>query len=217
MKAFLTLRRLDKKRNLIEERILPMRSWTLKFMQLWYPLAGHNSNTVAGVTDINGNARVLGANAHYYCNLLIASPPGDVWAPILTSQKASMTCIDTTGVPLGQQLGIVVGSDNTAVTPADSKLVTAIAHGDAAGELIYGGCEVFPPEVAGASASMEIQRLFENRSGGNVTVEEVGIYSTGWLVAGSAYIFCIARDVTGGVVVADTELLEVTYTVQITV
>jgi hypothetical protein len=217
MKASLLLRRMDKRHNVIEERILPMRSWTRKFFEQWYTMAGHNSNTVAGTTDILSVARTLGATAHYYCNLLIASPPGSIFSPILTSQRASMSLLDDDSVPPGELVGIVVGSDNTAVTPADNKLGTQIAHGDAAGELIYGGCLVFPPVFAGANGSMEIQRYFENRSGGNVTVEEAGIYSPGFIVAGSAYIFCIAHDVTGGVVVADTEILEVTYTVQITV
>jgi hypothetical protein len=119
----------------------------------------------------------------------------------------------------GQDVGIVVGSDNTAAAPNDDALGTQISHGVAAGELQYGGMEVLVPTFANPNGEMIIRRFFTNDSGGGVTIEESGIYALGAAgIGATTWAFCIARDVVApAVVVADTEILVVTYTVQITV
>jgi len=75
-------------------------------------------------------------------------------------------------------LGIVVGTDNTATTLTDDALGTLIDHGVAAGDLLYGSCETGAPieESGPAAVYAVLGRLFVNRSGGNITCEEVGLY-----------------------------------------
>lgn len=97
-------------------------------------------------------------------------------------------------------------------------------RGQSQGEFEYGGCEVSGITIAPPSASFVIRRFFYNHSGGALTVEEVGILSMGFVqyVSGPDYTakpgsIVIARDLTGGIAVADNELLLVTYTTSITV
>jgi len=108
--------------------------------------------------------------------------------------------------------GIVVGSSNAAEANTDYKLGTQISDGTAAGELDYGAHVWTDAQVVGANVDLQIQRTFINNSGGNVTVEECGIYAES-----SNYYFCIIRDVTGTVTIADNQTLTVDYTIRTTV
>jgi hypothetical protein len=76
----------------------------------------------------------------------------------------------------------------------------------------YGGCEVVDDEsYVNPNGSFTVRRYFTNKSGGSITVNEVGIYALLKELA-------IARDlVSPGVAVADGETLKVEYTCQITV
>ena len=96
--------------------------------------------------------------------------------------------------------------------------------GRSVGELQYGGCNVENLVIANPNASFDIKRFFTNHTGGNITVQEAGIMAAakrGGTVAAkyntAASPFLIARDVFAGVVIADTEILLVTYTPTITV
>jgi len=150
-----------------------------------------------------------------------------------TSRAAAMDTMNsaTTAVPRyffavdapedDDTYGIVVGSDNTAEDNTDYKLNTQIADGAAAGELDYTSHTWVTSAVVGANVDFQIQRPFINNSGGNVTIEECGIYLKTWCVSGSTmvtgYIFCIVRDTTGTVTVADGQTATVDYTFRTTV
>lgn len=218
---------LDKEWKITYKAKQPMRSWVLGLFQVWYPCLGFNSNTLAGITDVNGNAHNLNNGTQGLMNLMVGAPGGrtvcfsvDKLLSRGTGDRGEPPCggalHDTLRV--GYDIGIIVGSDNTAVTPTDTKLNTRINHGNAAGQLEYGGCEVLEPSFANPNGSMLIRRYFTNDSGGNVTVQECGIYSFGYQDTSHIYNYCIARDVVNpAVVVADTEILVATYTVGITV
>jgi hypothetical protein len=222
IKTFVGMTRLDKDRQLIDKRVFESRSWTRHLFDLFFPLMswtnlanvadiGSVNRTLSKNTDTNGTQGPMGV-------LLIAAPPGGAGVYLPWCSNTGNGCYaQGGGTDRGQDMGIVIGTSNTAVTPADNKLVTQINHGGAATQMLYGGCEVYGLTFVNPNGSMIIRRFFENVSGGGITVEEVGIYAGGPTSLANGYFFCIARDVTGGVVVADTELLEVTYTVQITV
>ncbi|MDO9175145.1 MAG: hypothetical protein Q7V62_10100, partial [Actinomycetota bacterium] len=116
----------------------------------------------------------------------------------------------------GDFVGIQVGSNNAAPTANDVAMNTRIVHGIAATQLLYAGCEVELVTVAGGVATMIVRRYFTNKSGGNVTVREIGIYTTAG-AGGLLWVFLICRDSHADVVVADTELLRVQYTITTTV
>jgi hypothetical protein len=87
-------------------------------------------------------------------------------------------------------------------------------------EIEYGPCEVSGLKVTNPTAEFIIRRLFTNNSGGNITVEECGIYAgCSWHPEyGSSFPLCICRDVIApAITVADGEVLAITYTPQITV
>jgi len=115
--------------------------------------------------------------------------------------------------------GIVVGSDNTAEDNLDYKLNTQIADGAVAGELDYSAHTFITSAEVGANVDFQIQRPFINNSGGNVTIEEAGIYIKTIFSANAAtaWIFCIVRDTTGTVTVADGQTATVDYTFRTTV
>jgi hypothetical protein len=83
----------------------------------------------------------------------------------------------TYGQPGDDDRGIVLGTDNTAVTASDYQLGTQIAHGSGAGQLEYGGMGGVPPYEKGSNWEMQMYRPFVNASGGGITVEEIGIYT----------------------------------------
>jgi hypothetical protein len=93
------------------------------------------------------------------------------------------------------------------------------------GELIYGGNVFRNFIVSNPNASFDIVRIFENACGQPLTVNEVGMHMYGksmWESSGYWYcgghIYLIARDIVSpGIALANGEILEVTYTPQITV
>jgi hypothetical protein len=225
IRTTLDLHRLDKDFHLLEHRRRQSRSWLQHFFDLWYILVDWDTHTLGGVTDVNGAGVNLGDSGAAMTgpNLLMAAQGGGCGSffPDPTSNESICHKIpdDQCIGFVGDEWGIVVGSNNMAVTPQDDALGTVIAHGTGAGELLYAGMEILPPTFANPNGAMVLRRYFTNVSGGGVTCEEVGMYSPGFddIAGGGIHIFCICRDLTGGVAIADTQLLVVTYTVQITV
>jgi len=208
----LILERFDKDGKLLEKREQPSKSFVKHLFDLFYVY--YTQAIFAGVNDITATPRTLREpqSGQYWGNLKVGSPPGH--SLVCIPQQAGYWTGTTPHV--GEEIGIQVGIGVAAVTPTDDALATRILHGRAAGQLEYGGCELIGLAFADPNGQFTIRRYFTNNSGGLITVNEVGIYSVGQ-PAGSSYIFLIARDLTGGVAVAHTELLRVTYVVQITV
>ena len=109
--------------------------------------------------------------------------------------------------------GLVVGTGTNAVTLTDTKLQTQIAHGNGAGQLFYNAGSFNAPTTSGADRYWEAVRTFTNNSGGDITINEVGAY----VYSSNPYYYCIARDLTGGVLIANTKIGTLTYRFKITV
>lgn len=99
-------------------------------------------------------------------------------------------------LPNDETYGIQVGTDNTAVTIADYALGTLIADGSGAGQLLYGDCQTLIPfeDDGDAYVDIVIIRQFENQSGGDITVQEIGFVVTNEDSGGANEPFLIARD-----------------------
>ena len=230
MRAILRLERLDKDYRLLEKREQPSRSFVAGFLRLLYvqhaaitsgapyampDITGANRNVDMAFNNVTGVRGTKG-------NLFIGAPPGNSGIICNNGHLGGATGAYINQMTLlGQNVGIVIGTGVNAITPTDVALQTKIAHGRAAGQMEYGGCELVGITFADPNGEFSIRRYFTNISGGGITVQEVGIYSTGTIFATSAsawaWSFCIARDLTVGIAVANTELLRVTYVPQITV
>jgi len=218
------LERFSKDGKLLAKRERPSRSFLFQFIELLY--VSHSEITAAApynMTDVASVARTVDAQwtasaFNAKSNLRIGGPPGGS-ASYNPSGKALNNVAYTDQQTIeGDRLGIVVGTGVGAVVPTDVALGTRIVHGDGAGELEYGGCEPIGLTIADPNGEFTLRRYFTNSSGGGITVEEVGIYSLGSDWDGYfVWPFAITRDLTGGVAVANTELLRVTYVIQITV
>ena len=108
--------------------------------------------------------------------------------------------------------GIQVGTGNNAESFEDYCLQSLVAHGNLAGQLSYAAGEVPAESYDAPSKTYTVQhvRFFNNNSGGDITISEVGLVSRG---DGGTYKKMLSRDLlTPAVVVASTGLLRITYT-----
>jgi len=148
------------------------KSFTANFLQgLYNEFAGSNVNfAVPGAFPSNNTAGK---------NTLGNTPTGNY----------TFTCDAAIGILTN---GIVVGSGNTAPTPLDFIMQTLITQGVGAGQLQYQP-QTAPigTTVTGAITSFTLERLMVNGSGGDVTVNEIGLYNL------FVQTFLIYRDVLG--------------------
>ena len=171
-------------------------------------------------TDING---VEWDSFYAFRYMMVASPAGKGYVPSNVDQASQQYHYSQAGNN-AQFMGIIIGSGNAPVTPADYNLETPISHGRTTGQLMRHGTLVsglYVTEI-GDSASFQIQSIFENRSGSNVTISEVGMIchqhqslGTHWDPdVGDESGLCIIRDVITPVNVLDGTYARVEYSIE---
>ena len=112
--------------------------------------------------------------------------------------------------------GIVVGTGSDPEDFEDYALGSQIANGTGAGQLSYIASEVYTISTVGTVKKNELVRYFNNNSGGDVNVNEVGLVAYGTLTDDTARKFMMSRDVLASTVtVPNTGQLKVTYTIQL--
>lgn len=110
--------------------------------------------------------------------------------------------------------GPVIGSGTNAVTVDDYCLQTKIAKGTGSGQMVHGVTEVPVFTVSASEVLMLFCRPFTNSSGGDVVVNETGLYVK---YEGAVYYYLLARDVLGsGVTVNDGKIFTLKYKINIT-
>ena len=113
------------------------------------------------------------------------------------------------------RVGIQVGTGTAAVAITDYAMNTKIVNGSSAGQFVHYGCWVLNPVTGASSFSYNIERIFQNSSGGSITVNETGLYDHDMNYYGN---FCLIRDkLSSGVAVANGEYLKVKYTITVSV
>lgn len=115
------------------------------------------------------------------------------------------------------QMGILVGTDNTAVSTSDYKLGARIPEGKTTGRFLYSGvaCRNIAVDSGTDIATFDIERFFENKSGGSIVVKEWGVAVSLSRAGEGALILREALSSGDWVTVADTELLKATITVKL--
>jgi hypothetical protein len=218
----ITIEKRNETGEILESFTQQSRSWVKHFFDELYTII-NPGNSVASVNDITGAGRTLGYGSTgnpNYAGLLIVAQPGNGVAVFLDINSQQWNSLDNGGSPGGADLiGIQIGTSNTAVLPTDDKLGTRIAHGEGAGALLYGGCEMYGFTASNPNASVNIRRYFTNKGGGSITVQESGLYCGGQRGGQTAVfdVYCICHDVFAGVTVNNGQILSVVYTVSITV
>ncbi|APH12382.1 hypothetical protein ASJ33_04065 [Dehalococcoides mccartyi] len=113
--------------------------------------------------------------------------------------------------------GIQVGSGTNAETFEDYALQTQIANGTGAGQMSYIASEVHSIAYDAGTKVLRntLIRYFNNNSGGNVNVNEVGIVA--YLQGQFSQNYMMSRDkLPATITVPTTGQLRVTYTIQLT-
>ena len=173
------------------------------------------AQTTREAKDIFNNNKVKGdIEGQFYLNSHGGDTPISV-VPVSSTSNESY------------RIGPRVGTSTNNVVNTDFRLQdgtaanTAIEHGVASGEFYHYGAEIGFVQVSGTQLTVEITRIFENRSGGTITVNEVGLYAgyvvTAGVVPAIEDVHCLARHVVTAVTVNDTEFLKVTYSIVINV
>lgn len=109
---------------------------------------------------------------------------------ITNTSRSNPSLPNFTGAAAQTTSGIVVGTGSTTPTDTDYKLQTLIAHGATAGLLLYGGTSwTFLGDTGSGHIDILEDRILTNSSGGDITVNEVGIYCTD-----SGNVYCLAHD-----------------------
>jgi len=174
----------DRHHRIIQQFREPLRSPVQQFLEIL--LRHMNADVGQTVTDTGGTARAIA--------------PGSV-------------VFDADALINDDTHGIVVGTGSTAVDIANSKLVTKIAAGIGAGQMIQAAM-LFDATVTvtATQATFNMWRNFTNNSGGSITVAETGIYVQ---ASQSNWYFCIFRDVPSSIAVPDGGGCYVKYTLEI--
>jgi len=210
MKSELSVALFNREGKLLREVRQPSRSFTKQFIGFLYSF---HACIDFSMPDISNTARIVD-NLYNQYTLQLAAKGGGVAEPF----SGGTPSYGYAASLLSDSIGIQVGSNATAPTPTDYAMNTRIAHGQAAGQLVYAGCEVEPPVISAPNATMLIRRYFTNKSGGSVIVREVGLYTVGLTGATTGFAFLICRDALAtDITVLNNELLRVEYTMQVTV
>lgn len=196
--------------QLLESWKKPSRSFLLNFIKTLYRAISQDAGAEATMTTIFDGTDDPSASSHY-TNLFYCVGMSGKSRQYITRGYIAFT--------YGEYLGIVVGTDSTAVAPSQTKLIAPIEHGTEAGELEYFGMLVmdegdFNVDVGTDEAYFEIERIFRNASGGSITIREIGINTLASNYISGDEVFCILRD-TDTIVVDDGEYLKIKYRIKV--
>lgn len=164
----------------------------------------------------------FGEGAHSAGNLAMRRYGSDSWD---TSATEQIFCFSTGNLlspavagngyannAANANFGILVGTEDSAFATTNFALHGLIAHGNGASQLFYQamGASVRAWDDGTKKFSNTFTRIYNNNSGGSITVKEAGLCSRGY----GSYYYLLARDILDTpVVVPDGAQLTVTYVI----
>ena len=144
-----------------------------------------------------------------------ANAPGETVDDINGVSRTFLTSANTTNFRMNQGGilgGPVVGTSAAAVTIDDTALGVLITDGAGAGQLTHGVVSITLGSAVGTEESFTVSRLFTNNSGGNITLEEVGLHGQGRTSPAAVNeTFLFARDLVGSSLVQPLQVATVTW------
>ena len=131
-----------------------------------------------------------------------------------TDQNSLSTLVFNPGAA-STAYGLRVGTSTQAVDVEDFDLITEINEGTSAGEMQHGAVTFGAPSSDSSSTSFILTRVFSNDSGGDITVNEIGLIARMSDTGSTGRNFLFARDILGTPPTVSTgEQLTVNYTIQ---
>ena len=114
-------------------------------------------------------------------------------------------------------INLVVGSGTTPPKITDTGLTNQIGNGTGPGQLQYGSDSGTTPIINTNTntASFSWSKTFNNGSGGNVTVSEVGAYASVITSSTTATYFILHDLLPSSITLAPNQVLTVVYTITI--
>lgn len=111
--------------------------------------------------------------------------------------------------------GSLVGTGNTAPTINDYCMENKIGHGTGTGQLQYSAISFGSPSCDSSSCHCTITRDFSNGSGGDITVNEIGLANEIGININHSSL--MIRDViSGGILVPNGQTLTLNYRIKVT-
>ena len=203
MKLFYQITKYNIENNKVKTyRKIKSKSFVQAFLSYLYCTVA-NTTTVL-VKGITNTQRTIGSSN--FGHLIISAGGGSGNTTIMGNPQQ---------VASSHNIGIVVGTGDTAVASTDYALQTQITYGVTSGKLESNANTWTDVSVSAPNASFTINRIFRNSSGGNITIKEIGIYTESEYT--QTWLFCVVRDVLDvPVTMSNGDYLKVTYTFQIT-
>jgi hypothetical protein len=198
----------DRNGKLVQELNTRSHSWTRNaYNQLFCELAGANTTGAlyqAGALGVKTTAGILRGST--------------TSMPIFCSRDATAEYYSAGAGNAGG--GIVVGSGTNAESFEDFVLQTPIANGSGAGQMAYAASEAYALnyDAGTRTYSNTFVRYMNNNSGGDVSVNEVGLILTNGSVSGypSNLIWLQSREhLVATVIIPNYGQLKVTYVISL--
>ena len=192
---------------------------------------------LTGIVSVNFNGNTLAVGSPWTALTINLPTPVDINPGFLYAIKFSAPAGNSSNYLIGRvfslaspghtRYGVATCADggNNWSLSLTNQLIWSLT-GSANPEVEYGACEIFNLAVANPNASFSVRRLFTNNSGGLINVAECGMYMAGTKYVnpsgsqnlGQVYSFCVAHDVISpAIALGNGQVLQVTYTPQITV
>lgn len=200
MKMYLQLfKGSDKDGRLWKSRKMRSRSFVKQFLQVMYVGMATLYPTIKDITNTN------------------RTPSNNV--TVLSCAVPGFDMCWSSGAALqSDEIGIVIGTGDNAVTVTDVALQSQITNGTGAGQMEHYGCWTYNFTSDASGGSYDIERIFVNNSGNDIIVKEVGIYAGVAISSTGIYGALEVRDVLGSpVTVSDGEHLKVKYTISMAI
>lgn len=208
LEAFLTLEVRDKNGEVIQRHRQRSHSWMRNAYNIIFAIiAAKNNNGGFGpgglsLKDTGGAVRT-------------GSQTFDYFQTSVDTVQSVYGYLADSGI---DTFGILVGSGTNAENFEDYFLQTPITEGIGAGQLSHVASSTHSVSYESGTKTLkdEIYRFFNNNSGGDVNVNEVGLVAAG-LIAGTNRKILTSRDrLASTITIPNTGQLKVTYTVQLT-
>ncbi len=197
LKSTITYEIRDVDGKLVRKETFPCNSWTARLAELLYSFINLWMDTYTSATGYVASTPLLFSTvAGYSANLNIN-----------TSSSAHRYGVKA---PAGvDYAGIVVGSDSTAVSLTNIKLLNQITQA----YLDHGAVSTSYSSTA-TSFTIQISRTFTNSAATSITIREIGIYMAIVNASGYQDAVCLARDVPPtSIVLQLNQTLTITYTI----